>query len=147
MTRRRSPGLRALASYRLGDTEAGEIALRSFLARENPRVAETIQLARQFSEAGRPAEAQRLYLSALATDPQNQAALAAVVTGASATGDQATLLRYTPDLLRTRKPSRTALTAALAALSPDDPAAAHLRTELARVLSGLPAGATVPSGT
>lgn len=135
-------GLRSLASYRTGDTESGEIALRNFLSRENPRAADALQLAGQFMSAGLSAEAQRLYLSALVLDPQNQVALAAVVTGAAAQRDQATLARYTPDLLQSRKPSRPALTAALAALDPTDPAQEPLHTSIRRALETMPVSAS-----
>lgn len=131
-------GLRALASFRTGDPEAGDLALRSFLARETPRAADTLQLAAQFQRAGLTAEAQRLHLAALSLDPKNQAALAAVVTGAAAQGDHATLLRYIPDLLQARKPSRPALLAAFDALDPDDPDHAALRTSIRDALATLP---------
>ncbi len=129
-------GLRAVAHYGMGDRPRGDLQLAAFLGGGRLRANDGLFLARQLMHVGADAAAARALEHAAAQEQYNQAALSELVLMRARLRDLPELRRQLPRLLGMRKPSRTVLEEALAALDPVADRA--LTARVAEVLERLP---------
>lgn len=123
-------GLEAIANFGAGDPDAGQVSLNTFLKQNNLRTENIMAVSTRLLSIEARHQARQALATAVKTDPNNQAALSALIKLDVELGNTDEIAKNIRSLLTMRRPSASILRAAYEKLSSDLFIFAPGRTEL-----------------
>lgn len=111
--------LRSIAHFAAGNEELSRVYLEQFMGSSNPRVEMLLSVAERYRKLNGLRQAREILLSAYRANPQNQAALTALVELEIDLGNTGQLAEQIQRLLQMRRPSKALLAKAYSELGSD----------------------------